>query len=538
MKPFSFPSIGVDISDESFKFLNLGLRHGRRKIIFSGEHTFKKGSIESGEIIQSDDVIQTLKTALHPYRKTHPYIILSLPEEHGFLRRIKMQTVPQEEIRQALEFQLEDHIPIAQNELYFDFQVLPHGKKDTTEMNIALTAYPKKIVDAYINVIQKAGFIPIVCELESQAIARAVVPSSSIEAVIVGDIGRTRTTFSIVYRGIVQYTSTIKVGGRDIDLALQESLQVSPQKASEIKIDRGLDFSSEEIIKGLSHILTALEDEAKKHINYWEHLTQTGEPQITKIYLCGGDAHLKGLPEFLATELNLPVERADIWNNIFKLNQYIPPMSAHMSLQYGTALGLTLRGGGNVFESHHEMSNLLPENYKADLRFEVWRRFLIFVGAYSGVVGVIATILLLPSYFFLQFQIGALESQFSSMKSNETYTVIQRGEKEVDSVNNVVNAFMSFEGAKPKIVAPVEDLLGRVVPGIVLNTFLYNEMADNTAQIKIGGTAIRRDIYLQYINNLQKSSFVKTKIIPTPTDLVSEAKVAFDLPFVISLSIQ
>ena len=349
MKPFSFPSIGVDISDESFKFLRFEWRRGRREIAFYGDHDFKKGSIEAGEIMQAADVASALKTALYQYHRTSPYIILSLPEEKGFLRLIKMQTVPFGEIRQALEFQLEDHIPFPPNELYFDFQVLPHGSKLTAEMMIAVTAYPKKIIDSFIDVIEKAGFIPVVCELESQAVARAVVPAGSLGVVLVGDIGRTRTTFSIVYRGVVHFTSTIKIGGRDIDTILMESLHIDAKQASEVKIGRGFDFSSEDIIKSLSPALGVLKEEAKRQISFWEHRAEAGEQTITKAYLCGGDAHLKGLPEFLATELGISVERARIGENIFELNKYIPPMNAHKILQYGTALGLALRGDDDLF---------------------------------------------------------------------------------------------------------------------------------------------------------------------------------------------
>jgi type IV pilus assembly protein PilM len=351
MKPFSFPAIGVDISDESFKYLRFRWRHAQREVAFFGDHDFKKGLIESGEIMNVAEVAATLKTVLKPYRVTCPYLILSLPEEKGFLRIVRMQMVPRSEIRQALEFQLEEHIPYSPADLYFDFQVLPMGAKPSEEMNIIVAAYPKKIIDTYIETVEKAGFIPVICELESQAIARAVVPVGILGAVLVGDIGRTRTTYSIVHRGTVLFTSTVKAGGRDIDAILTDALHISPEQASEVKIGRGLDFTSEEIIKSLSPVLTILRDEANRQISFWEHRAHQGEPTIEKMYLCGGDAHLKGLPEFLSQELHVSVERARIWENLFDLNQYIPPMTAHRSLRYATAFGLAMRGDDDLFQS-------------------------------------------------------------------------------------------------------------------------------------------------------------------------------------------
>lgn len=351
MKPFLFPSIGVDISDESFKYLRLEDRHKHKEIAFYGDHDFPKGLIESGEITNAAEVARILKETLAPWRRTFPYLILSLPEEKGFLRLVEMQAVAESEVRGALEFQLEEHIPFPPSELYFDFQILPPRESQKGKMNLVVTAYPKKIVESYMEVVEKAGFLPVVFELESQAVARAVVPESAKDtAVLVGDIGRTRTTYSIVYQGAVHFTSTIKTGGRDIDAVLTEALHISPEQAAEVKIGRGLDYSSEEIIKSLSPALSLLRDEASRQISFWEHRIHGEEPVISAVYLCGGDAHLKGLPEYLSNELKIPALRARIWESIFDINMYVPSITSHKTLRYATAFGLAMRGDNDLFK--------------------------------------------------------------------------------------------------------------------------------------------------------------------------------------------
>ncbi|MBI2052944.1 MAG: pilus assembly protein PilM [Candidatus Ryanbacteria bacterium] len=90
-------------------------------------------------------------------------------------------------------------------------------------------------------------------------------------------------------------------------------------------------------------LLSELTREASRQINFWEHRASS-EPPISGIYLCGGDAHLRGLPEFFARELGLPVERSKIWENVFDLGHYIPPINAHDTLLFATAIGLALRG--------------------------------------------------------------------------------------------------------------------------------------------------------------------------------------------------
>ncbi|MDA1334404.1 MAG: type IV pilus assembly protein PilM [bacterium] len=347
MKPFSFPSLGIDISDESFKYIRLESIKGSRQIKFFGEKKLEKGIVEEGEIKDVKALSKTLLSTLKTYHSKSPYVVLSLPEEKGFLRLISMQTIPLSEVRQALEFQLEEHIPFPPDQLVFDYKVM--GKNSKGEMHVVLTAYPKALVYSYMEVIKNAGFIPIIFELESQAVARAVVPRGLEGAVLVGDIGKTRTTFSIVHKGMTHFTSTIKVGGRDIDETLKSSLHINEEEASEIKIGRGLDIGSEDVIKSLASTLNILKDEAERQIGFWDRQEGNKGQDISRVFLCGGDAHLRGLPEFLSRELQVDVERAKIWDNIFDMKNYIPPVSAHDTLLYATALGLALRGDDYLF---------------------------------------------------------------------------------------------------------------------------------------------------------------------------------------------
>ncbi len=352
-RPFSFPSIGIDISDESFKYMRFGADKDHRTIAFFGDHDLPRGLVEEGEIKDIAGASKILKEVLRPYRQSTPYLICSLPEEKGFLRLIRMQKLPASEVRSALEFQLEEHIPYAPGDLYFDYHILPQGISPKNDMRVVVMAYPRAIVDAYIQVVEQAGFAPVIFELESQAIARAVVPRGSDEATLVGDIGRTRTTFFVVYRGNVLFTSTVKMGGRDLNATLRDSLHVTEEQALEIKIGRGIDFSSEEIIKSMSPALSVLKAEAERQINFWNKRREDGEPAITAAYLCGGDAHLKGLPEFLSRDLGVTVTRAKIWENLFDLNHYVPPMGAHSTMRYATAFGLAMRGDDDLFSDVH-----------------------------------------------------------------------------------------------------------------------------------------------------------------------------------------
>ena len=348
MNPFSFPSIAIDISDESFKYLRLKRVGGVYDVDFFGEHNLNPGLVESGDITDVDSFSHVLAEHLKPFRRKYPYCALSLPEEKGFLRLISIQRVPKDEVRQALEFQIEEHIPYPPEELTFDYKVLPEQGPEG-EINIIVTAYPTEVVEKYLTAVRSAGFYPVLFELESQAVARATVGKHTREATLVGDIGKTRTTFSIVWRGTTYFTSTIQVGGRDIDKILESALQVTPEEASKLKIKRGFDMSSDEIIHTLKPMLDQLYEEADRQLQFWQRHIEHGDSPITRVLLCGGDAHLQGMPEYLEQRLNIPVSRAEVWSHLFDVNSQVPILTAHDTLLYTTALGLAMRSDRYLF---------------------------------------------------------------------------------------------------------------------------------------------------------------------------------------------
>jgi len=96
--------------------------------------------------------------------------------------------------------------------------------------------------------------------------------------------------------------------------------------------------------------LTDLVEQIKTHLDYWrshekrDRLRHNGK-ELEKILLCGGGANLKGLVEFLASQLKMTVQLGNPWVNIFKKPlKKVPGLSLKESLSYPTTLGLALRG--------------------------------------------------------------------------------------------------------------------------------------------------------------------------------------------------
>ena len=341
----TMPALCFDLSDRSMKYMEFYRKHSSILVKRSGLYKIPEGIIEKGEIKQKNKLVDFLKTVKDKLRSK--YIIASLPEEKVFVSKIQIPMMKKEYIRESIELQLDQYIPLSAKEAVFDFDIIGEDYKNN-HIDINLTVFPRTFVEEYKNVFLGAGFAPLVFEMEAQAFTRAVVPESETESVMVIDFGRTRATFAIVSRGKIQFTTTVTVAGGEIDKAIMDNLRVNLEQADQIKKEIGFIRSknNEQLFNAILPIVSAIKDEAAKQIIYWNSHQEKNEEEsvkISKIMLCGGESTLAGFSEYLSYELKTKVELSNPWVNVLSFENSIPEMELRDALAYSTVIGLALR---------------------------------------------------------------------------------------------------------------------------------------------------------------------------------------------------
>lgn len=372
LKPESF---GLDISDLSLKIIKLRKKRGTLSLASFGETEIPAGTIEAGEIKDEEVLAKIIKEAINKVKgeklKTK-YVTASLPEEKAFLQVIQMPKMTEEELKKAIRFEAENYIPLPIEEVYLDFQIVQPIYNHLDHLDVLIAALPKKTVDPYVTSMKKAGLSPLVLEIESQAISRALVKNEvSPFPVLLIDLGATRTSFIIFSGYSLRFTSSIPVSSQKFTDAISKTLNISFLEAEKLKQKYGLERSEKiqlrkkpgetkfereiiedkKIFNALIPSLIDLVEQIKKHLSYYqthashEHLSSNGKGTVTKILLSGGGANLKGLPDILSLELKIPVEMGNPWVNILpEPLKEVPELSYEKSLSFATALGLALRG--------------------------------------------------------------------------------------------------------------------------------------------------------------------------------------------------
>ena len=338
------PTVGLDISDQSVKFIELDRHRSHFVVSKFGEKSIPVGTIESG-LIKDRTGLAKILTALATEQK-FSHVVVSLPEEEAYVTRLSLPASRPADLRESLELQLEEYIPLPAPEIIFDFEVLSHAKS----YNLSLSAFPKSIIADYSQVLASSGLTLLAAGIEAQAIARAVVQANDKRLALIVDFGKTRTSFFVVNGAMVLFTATAKhIGGEDITKAVQKNLGLDYTEAEKLKVEQGLltAKSHRELFFSILPIVSVLRDEIIKHYFWWEsHREEHARPDqsIERIVICGGQATLPGLIDYLNLNLDWPVELGNPWTNILSFEDSIPSLNLNQALRYTTSLGLALRG--------------------------------------------------------------------------------------------------------------------------------------------------------------------------------------------------
>lgn len=339
------PSVGVDISDTSLKYVQFTPLYGgtgERELRAWGDIDIPDGSLERGQVHD----VAALSAALSEVRTRTGVLFfrISLPEERAYIfeATIKHGTSLQE-IRSQIEFRLEEHVPLSPRDAFFDYEIIA----DTDDgLTVAVVVYARETIMNYYEACQQAGVTALAFEVEAQAIARATLPPEDGGTHMIVDFGKTRTGIGIVHQGTLLYTSTIDIGGSVLSTALRKYLGDKPEaELTQLKNTSGLipNQTQPEVHEVLLTAVSGIKDEIATRLQYWHTRDHDREERRIKgIVLCGGSANLKGVTEYFTEVLGIPTVRGDVWQNAHLDESVVPPISIRYSYGYATAVGLAL----------------------------------------------------------------------------------------------------------------------------------------------------------------------------------------------------
>lgn len=335
------PAVGLDISDQSVKFVELERRGGQIRLVRSGQADIPTGAIVAGIIKDAPTVSRVLAELSREYQLN--YVVAALPEEQTYIIELDLPKVKTNKLRESVELSVVDYLRFPAAEAILDFELLPDVNRDDAWLPAVASVLPKSIAQDYYSALTAAGLKPLAFELEPQALSRALLSSVG-EAVMIIDIGRARTSFYVTVNQQVRYGATITtVSGEAFTNNLAAKKNIPTEEAEQLKINQGL-TGDETVSAVLEPMAVLLADEIGHRTFAWSHDSHQSLPrtEIKKIVLTGGQSTLPGLTGFLENRLNLEVVIGNPWHNTAHAGRLVD-IPFNQAAGLATAIGLALR---------------------------------------------------------------------------------------------------------------------------------------------------------------------------------------------------
>jgi len=313
-KFLNIPYAGLDISDDAVRCIEYS-RKGTALVLHRyGTRLLPPGVIEKGEI-RNAAVVQEAISSLCKELRIH-MVKASLPEEKTYLFKTEVPSTDEKEIRQNIEFKLEQNVPLSPEESIFFFEVIPGVVHTDGGTPVSVSVAPLMLALSYLDIIKSAGVGVISFEVQAKAIARALIPRDSQATEMIVYIMENKTAICIASGGTICFTSTIPWGNKTIEYS------GNPLR------------SFDELKKQLEQVSS-----------YWaEH----GQGAVTRVVFAGRAALTDGLlaectPTFMGQKgEKIRFEIGKVWQNAFSYDTTIPQISFEDSLDYAVAAGLAL----------------------------------------------------------------------------------------------------------------------------------------------------------------------------------------------------
>lgn len=289
---------GLDISDDAIHCVEYSRGIGGLVIHKFGMRKLNPGIVVNGFIKQDQELIKSL-TSLVQEMKIHT-VKASLPEERMYLFKTEVPDVSESQIRQNIEFKLEENVPLSAADSLFFFELIPN-EKNKDKLYASVSVAPIDLVNSYLSVLRSSGLEVLSFEIQPKSISRAILPGESSETQIIVYKMNNKYGIYVVSAGVVCFTSTIDAGAQDDSILIQE---------------------------------------LKKVYVYWnEH--EDGK-EIKKIVVTGKDSERLVREARISPDSRVFVEIGNVWNGAFSSDSYIPPISFEESQEYVVSAGLAL----------------------------------------------------------------------------------------------------------------------------------------------------------------------------------------------------
>ncbi len=339
----ALPLAGIDLSTSAVKAVCLSQGTQGLTLDKYVETQLPTGAFADGEIVDQDAVVEAITIATETVGISEANI--ALPESKSYLFTTDVSSKEKAGQRVEIEQHIEEFVPLPPQETVFDFTEV--GTNKHGGIRVEGIGFARRIIEETLKVFDKADIGVRAMESESFVSTRALLHLGDESTVLIVDIGKTTTKIIIATNRTPIFATTVNIGGHALTLAVQKYFSVTEDEARVVKAKKGIIQTGEnkEYISTMLSTLSVIREEVSRNLEYWQERAMSDglRAPVTHALIVGGNASVRGLPEYFEGALRIPVSAGNVFTNLASRDVWIPELDYTESLAYATAIGLALR---------------------------------------------------------------------------------------------------------------------------------------------------------------------------------------------------
>jgi len=349
--------IGIDIGSSAAKIVQLKKKGGRAILETYGEIAlgpYNNTEMGRSTVLGIDKLSEVVKDLIRESNSTTKKSGISIPVSSSLIKFIGLPQMGEKQLSEMIPLEARKYIPVPISEVTLDYWIIPknnsivsefeNGEKVETETprntEVLLVIIHNDALERNRNIAKLSGLDNSFSEIELFSGMRSVMDPSLLPQMIL-DIGAGSSKVYIVERGILKSSHILNKGSQDITLAISKSMGISFDEAEKIKRQNGIISSKDNtnLVEISSLTVDYIFSEVGRIILSYEK--KYGQ-KISKIFLTGGGALLKGLKERAEISFKTPVVVADPFSKV-EYPAFLENVLKSAGPEFTVAIGLAIR---------------------------------------------------------------------------------------------------------------------------------------------------------------------------------------------------
>lgn len=351
--------LGIDIGTSSIKIVEIGKKGTRFELLNYGLFELKglNSSLGNRPTEQSilklpdEEIVWGIKEIIKKAGIKSKDVVASVPSFSTFTTIIEMPYLSDSDFSKSIPLEAKKYIPIPIDEVVLDWSIIgvkgdsgngESNKENSslrTNVEVFIAAVPRAETVRYQTIMKSCDLNLKSLELENSSLTRALMGNDLAPTAII-NIGGRSTSILIVQKGYERVSHNYEVGGFEITKSISRSLNISIEKAEELKRHFGLKPVDENVInEAMSSLVDMMALETKKTITNFEEIS--GQ-KISRVVMTGGLTNMPNFIEYFKSKLGRDVYQGNPFSRVI-YDSALEPAIQDLANMFSVALGLAMR---------------------------------------------------------------------------------------------------------------------------------------------------------------------------------------------------